>query len=444
MRRTLPTFATILFLLGGAVAVSSCQQQESAPTASQKKGPPVPRPEGLASGRALSLRVLQKNLQDCVPKGTCLEEVLHMVGIKKVLGYVIDSSNKDIIVFGSLDAALPPLYLEDFVLALRNTWLKYAELRGSTYYYSPPGCSIDPDPNILRRLEQVADWIHKEPSPEKVKKRLEQWHSECRRPQQVRVLGIPFDTRFAKVMVDADYYMKRLVDGSVTLDIPGFISLTDMALTMARQGMETGKKVSIPASSLDRFWFYPGENTFLEDTGVAYIKKSEVTLLSEEEFLSATGKVEGTGRPSPLAKRFAESFTEQYSAIAKARPIYAELEGLFRFVALARIMKRKNALSESGLKLDYLFDQYPIPNTAVSRSLLGVSSAKEFRHRTEMPGGYRELYLWLPSCGGVGIDIQIKDKDISRDNTGGLRQQRAAALKARPNTGSLSWEFSGG
>jgi hypothetical protein len=365
-----------------------------------------------------------------------------MVGIKKVLGYVIDSSNKDTIVFGSLDAALPPLYLEDFVIALRNTWMKYAERRGNTLYYSNPGCSIDPDPSVLRLLEEAAEQILKERNPERIQRHLTRWRTVCRQPQQVRVLGIPFNTRFARVMVEADYYMKRLVDGSVTLDLPGFTSLTDITLAIARQGIEKGENLSIPASTLDRFWFYPGGSTFLEDTGVIYIQKSEVVLLTEQEFLSVRGQVVGTGKANPLAKRFADSFTARYAAIAKAKPVYAELEALFRFVALARIMKHKNALSESRINLDYLFDHFPVNQTPVSGTLPGISNVTEFKHRTEMPRGYSTLYLWLPSCGGVGIDIKIKDNDILRDKTGRLLQVRASMLKARPGPDALYWNFS--
>jgi len=442
MTRTLLPSAAILLLLGGAVAITSCQRQEPKATTSEKKGPPAQRPEGLASGRALSLKVLQKTLQECAPKGTCLEEIQQMVGIKKILGYVIDSSNKDIIVFGSLDPMLPPLYLEDFVIALRNTWMKYAERRGNTLYYSNPGCSIDPDPSVLRLLEEPAEQILKERNPEKIQRHLTRWHTVCRQPQQVRVLGIPYDSRFARVMVEADYYMKRLVDGSVTLDTPGFASLTDITLSIARQDIEKGGNLSIPASTLDRFWFYPGENTFLEDTGVIHIQKSEVVLLTEQEFLSARGQVVGTGSANPLAKKFADSLTEQYSAIAKAKPIYAELEALFRVVALARIMKHKDALTGSGLTLDYLFDKYPLPSTAVSRTLPGISNVKEFRHRKDISGGYEELHLWLPSCGGVGIDIKIKDSNIVRDKTGGLLGAKSSILKARPTAETLQWNFS--
>ena len=52
---------------------------------------------------------------------------------------------------------------------------------------------------------------------------------------------------------------------------------------------------------LNRFWFSPGENSFLEDEGMVYITNSEVILLTEEEHLTKKGEVVGTEKPNPLA-----------------------------------------------------------------------------------------------------------------------------------------------
>lgn len=370
--KKLPATLGIIILISITLMIAfSCNVKEPKTT---EKG------EGIikGKGRAISLKVLQEKVKDCMADGTCPDDILQLGGIKKVTGYVIDEKNKDIILIGNVDDTSPPLYLEDFVIALRNTWMKYAELKGNTYYYSNPGCSIDPDPMVLNTLQQVANQIFSKSNPEKVRGSLNQWNNVCSQPQQVRVLGIPFNTRFGKVMVEADYYMKRLVDGSVTLDIEGFTGLTEMTLNIIREDIDKSRQISVPLASLNRFWFYPGENSFLEDKGVIYIKKSDVKLLTEEEFLTKKAEVAGTGRPNPLAQKFADNFSVRYDEIAKRKPIYTELEGLFRFVALSRIMKYKNALSEAGLNIDYLLNEYPIQNIHVSRTLSGISNIKEF------------------------------------------------------------------
>ncbi len=445
MKKFLSTFSIVTIIILTLTGISSCKGKESKTTGTDQQGKKTSsRPEGISKGRALSLRVLQEKAKECMATGTCPQDILQLYGIKRIMGYVIDEKNRDIIVIGKIDDAAPPLYLEDLVIALRNTWMKYAELKGNTYYYTNPGCSIDPDPRVLHELQQRTDQIFNNSDPKRVQKDLSQWHNVCRQPQQVRVLGIPYDSRFGKIMVEADYYMKRLVDGSVTLDIDGFESLTDMTLNIAQQDIENNRPISVPLISLNRFWFYPGENSFLEDKGVIYIKRSDVQLLNEEEFLTKGGTVAGTGRPNPLADKFTHGFSARYAEIAKKEPIFAELEGLFRFVALTRIMKHKDASSEAGLSLDYLLNQHPVNNTLVSHTLPGISNVRGIKHRSETQRGYSELYLWLPSCGGVSIDLDIKDRNIERDKDGGIAGIRETILNTRPSKDALYWDFPAG
>lgn len=398
--------------------------------------------KGLTKVGAISLKILEKRLEDCMAKRNFPEEILHLYGIKRVLGYAIDEKNNDIVLIGKIDNTLPPLYLEDFVIALRNTWLKYAPLQGNTYMYSPPSCSIDPEPKVLGELQQTAEQIFKTSNTEDVQRGLNEWNNVCRQPQKVRVMGIPFDSRFGKVMVEADYYMKRLVDGSVSLEIEKFKSLIDMTLDIVKEDIYNNRQSSIPLQSMNRFWFCPGKNSYVEDKGVSLVKECEVMLSTEEEYLSKKGEVVGSGRPDTLAHKFAVSFTEKYDKIAEKKPIYQELEGLFRFVSLAKLMKQKDALSEAKITLDYLLKQFPIKYTYVEPTLPGIPNVKDFQHKSEYPGGYSILNFWLPSCGGVSINIVINNSDIVKDDTGSLLELKRNALKARPDPEAIYWDFS--
>lgn len=392
-----------------------------------------------SKGRAVSLKVLEKRVKECMSGGECLENILELCGLKKTYGFVIDEKNRDLILLGKVDANSPPLYLEDLVIALRNAWWEYAPLRGNTYYYSAPGCSIDSNPETIQRLQRVGSRILS--GSGEMENTLQKWHAICGEPQKVRVLGIPFDTHFAKITVDADYYMKRLVNGSVFLGIEGLESLTDITLNSAKKDVIQGRPISIPLSCLNRFWFFPGENRYVEDKDVVLIRRCQVKLLTEEEFLTKRGKVAGTGQANPLAQTFSENFTAKYSQIAEKRQIYAELEGLFRFVALAKVMKHKDTPSEARLSLYYLLNQYPIEKTHINRTLPGLSHVKGFEHRRDLPGGYQIAQLRLPSCGGVSIDIRISKANFVRDKTGKLLELRQTVLKLRPSSDALYWDF---
>lgn len=387
---------------------------------------------------AFSLKVLQQMIETS-PAATRSKEVSNLAGITIVQGYIVDEANHDLILFGEINHKLPPLHLDDLVVALRNAWLNYATLKDNTYYYSDPGCSIDPSSQVIEKLQSIGNQINQKTSSQGVNQGIQNWHRICRSPQQVRVLGIPFDTHFAWLMVKADYDMKQLVDGSDIVEVPGFDSLTGMTMDLARNDIEAGRTISIPLSSMNRFWFHPGKNHYEEDSGVVVIKQCPVILLTEEEHLGEKGQIIGKGAPDPLAHEFCQKFSTKYAQVAQKRPIYIELENLFRFVALAKIMKFKSAHTEAGLDLGYLLDRYQVQPVTVNRQLPGRSHVEKFQLQRNIEGGYQIFQLWLPSCGGVGIEIKISQNLFSRENNDTIKKLKAKVIRTRPTPGALFW-----
>lgn len=407
----------------------------------KKEGPSV-----FNQASALSLRVLQQRLLSSDHGIVSSEDVTHLGGITRICGYVIDDATHDVILVGDSDPSAPPLYTDDFILALRNAFHVYDETEGNTRYYSYPGCSIDPDPEVFRSLQKLGDLITSPSTTGGIEEHLEDWHNLCQEPQQVRVMGIPFDSRFGQVMVKADYDMKTLVDGSDdSLHVPGFQSLTDLTLNAITPALIQEKPITIPISTMNRFWFYPGENKYLTDEQSAIIEQCPVKLLSEEQYLEKSGNARGTGRADPLAQTFCDSFTVHYGDVAKKRPIYTELENLFRLVAVAKLMEHLNCMAVAGLNLNYLIREYPVGVNEVDRTLPGRSNVKEFSHRKDYEGGYSEIHLWLPSCGGVSIELDPESKNVKPDRTAEtlsrLKWFRMQIIKARPHDNELKWKL---
>lgn len=402
----------------------------------------VPPPIATANDevRAVSLSSLQQKLKTCMPRGSCPSEFLQLAGIKKIIGLIADEQNHDLVLLGRTDSSLPPLNLEDFVVALRNAWLKYAPLNGNTYEYSHPGCSIDPNPKVVQELQRIGQSFHKEPASGSVNKSIDDWNRVCEGSQSVRVLGIPFDTHFAQVMVKADYDMKRLVDGSEALDIPGLSSITDMELEKARSEIAQSQPIAIPAPSLNRFWFYPGENIYEERDGIILIKQCPVKLLTEQMYSNRGDQIVGSGGTDSTTSAFAEGLTVLYGKVAQVRPVYAELEALFRFAALAKIIKSK--YSNTGVDLSYFLDNYPVATTAVAKSLPGRHAVKEFEHRENTANGFRQINLWLPSCGGVDIGINADAAEFRRSADDELPGYKQRILGSRLTRDTPYWVFS--
>lgn len=199
------------------------------------------------------------------------------------------------------------------------------------------------------------------------------------------------------------------------------------------------KSASISLSSMNRFWFCPGESKYKYDMGIVLIDRCRVLLLSEEQYLTKSNHISGKGRPDPLAERFARSFSERYSQIAWKKPIYLELEALFRFVAVAKIMKHNRV--EENLGLGYLLDDALVARIGVATTLRGISHVREFRHDTSHVDGYQTVQLWLPSCGGVAIEMDIHPEAFEKAGTDQLARLKDSIIESRPSKDAFSWEL---
>nr|VFK32295.1 MAG: Protein of unknown function (DUF1598) [Candidatus Kentron sp. MB]VFK35280.1 MAG: Protein of unknown function (DUF1598) [Candidatus Kentron sp. MB]VFK77179.1 MAG: Protein of unknown function (DUF1598) [Candidatus Kentron sp. MB] len=398
---------------------------------------------GVANGEirihTVSLRVLQERLRDCEPAKACSSELLQFSGITRLMGYVLDHNNQDIVLFGQKQVGLPPLHVEHFVTALRNAWMRYAPLRGNVYQYSYPGCSIDPNPSTFRKLSRIGRRIRQGSNSRQVDAQLAQWEQVCKEPQRVRVMGVPFHSDFARIMVEADYDMKRLADGIDKPDIPGLMSLMDSKMAAAKDAAIHERPIAISVGGMNRFWFYPGEQRYEEDEDIVLITDSPVRLLTEESYLGNTGKYVSGNRVDPHARHFAEGVSLLYGELAIHRPIYRELENLFRFFALAQIMRAKAVDRTVGLELNYLLEEFRLPRTPVNRQLPGRSALKQFQHRQELENGYREVRLWMPSCGGVGIEIPPSSNAFVHDRYGFLHTVKTRVQSARSDNSMLAW-----
>jgi hypothetical protein len=351
-------------------------------------------------------------------------------GLTRIDGYVIDESTNDVILFGDADTSSPRLYTEDFVVALRNVWGRYDSAAGNTICHSAPGCSIDPDPEVFRKVMEIGSNINSLSRFEDIEKEIARWNEICRRPQAVRVMGVKFDTRFGKTMVDADYLMKRLTNGSVTVDHEGFNSLIDLTLQEIKEAVTKGRQPDIPISTMNRFWFYPGKTGFRYDEGVGIIDSCPVILLTESQHIARDGGLVDSGERDPLASEYAAGFSAHYSTIAVQLPIYSELQSLFQHVALARMIHERAANSSDYLA--YLLDDMKVAPVNVPRSLGGIPDVRQFEHRRDYSGGYEIVKFWLPSCGGVTIDIPITPRNFTEDRQGSLRELRGRILRSMP------------
>lgn len=149
----------------------------------------------------------------------------------------------------------------------------------------------------------------------------------------------------------------------------------------------------------------------------------------------------GSKKAHPVAKVFVDSFTELYGEIAKAEPLYDSLESLYRLVALSRLIKHSNILKTAGLDFGYWLYHCPVNEVSVPLALPAVSDIKEVNFQIPTSRGILMGYLWIPTSGGVSINVKISPKQIEKDKTGILIRLKNSVLSSRPSLESLTWDF---
>lgn len=393
------------------------------------------------TGRSLSLQVLQTRMRQCAGSGACPRALTRCAGITHVVGYAVDKDRRDIVLIGKAVDGDPPLLFEDFVVALRNVSLHYAHRRANKTFYSAPTVSIDPEQHTLKQLARIAEEISHRHSEDQLNALIEQWHAACRAPQKITVMGVPENTRFAEVMVQADYGLKAIVDGTIPMGIPGFLSHAEMILKEAKAQYLHGGGARLPFLMVNRFWLYPGDIQFVERNNALMIKKCGIQLLTEREFVEKNGRRRSTHQVDSLALRFAREFSARYEEVVERRPIYGELRNLFRFVFLAKAMVFKDVFAQVGLDPGYLLEEYPVREREQSTAVPGCSRFVRTRCRRPVHGGYKVAHFRLPCCGGIHIEPKVDKKVFVKDTTGVVKKVRKKALEARPAADSLSWDF---
>src|SRR5690606_11032672 len=126
----------------------------------------------------------------------------------------------------------PPLHLEDLVVALNGAFAGTGAI----------GCSIDPDPT---RLASMGEFIRNNSSvttPAGAAKRYQRM-AEILGLQNVSLFGVPEDSHFANVLVEADFRMKRI---SLGVEPSGVRGLRSHLALLQPNG-----------NSIQRWWFIP-------------------------------------------------------------------------------------------------------------------------------------------------------------------------------------------
>jgi Flp pilus assembly protein TadD len=250
----------------------------------------------------------------------------HPGQIARVVGYRIDKANDDILLIGEQIPGAPALSIDDLIVGVRTVWKEN----------KTPFCSLDPDPGNI-----AGD-------------------------QQVRVAGVPANSGFAQVMLDADYLMKRMMLNLEKVESPGYESLIELFKKKIQQQMPTG-------SNYNRFWFYPCPlqigDIQLSPDGTLVLFNTNMQVLSEQMVLSHQGLI-GTGKVDENADQWAASLTKALPKLESEYPEFQHLHGLFDLVLLARTWQKLQVNTSLLERLAAL----PYQNVKIRSSYIGLKA----------------------------------------------------------------------
>jgi hypothetical protein len=382
--------------------------------------------KGMVAGKAggprhVSLARLVAAVEALASTGKPLPpEALFLGGLERITHVFVDPDGHDIVLAGPADTAAvdaagnvvgaasgrPLLQLEDFIVALRA--IDGAREGGIR-------CSIDPSPEGVAKLQQYLRGLKTIGNPEVTLRSME----ETLGPQRVTVGGVPAGSRFARVLVAADYRMKRIGMGLEPSGVPGLPSY----LSMVPPGTTTG-------ATLPRFWLEASYDPIVRDPDeLAWrIGDRRMKCLTESDVLArdAAGQTieRGKAPADKVAEKWCGAMAEHYDALAAKQPVFAELVNCIDLAVVAALIHGRQLDQRAGIDLGALMDakRLPVPVYEAPATTETVASAVK-------KGG-----RWVVSASG-GVQCQPWAFASNTTESADATVARTAALAARPATG---------
>jgi hypothetical protein len=316
-------------------------------------------------------------------------DVALLGGLERITHVFVDPERHDIVLAGPADAAVvgpvgtivaatsrrPLLQLEDLITALRA--IDGARQGGMR-------CSIDPTPEGIARVQRfLAERRTIGPDPQAVFRGME----EALGPQTVTVGGVPADSRFARVLVAADFRLKRIGMGLEPI---------------ARDADELA-------------WRLSGRR---------------MKCLTETDVLAKGGMQRGQGPADKVAQQWCAAMTKHYEDVAAQQPAFAELVNCVDLAVVAALIQGRQLAGRAGLDIGPLLDAaaVPLPRYDVPASVPTVAS------------GLKKGTNWVLSASG-GVQFQPWAFTAETVVDAAVAPARTAALAARPaEVAGISWD----
>jgi Protein of unknown function (DUF1598) len=399
-----------------------------------------------SSLRKVSLRRLERLAAAAHKAGKPLPaDVRFLAGMTRLQYVFIDPAGDDVILAGPAEgwkqlptgevvgakSGRPVLHLDDLVVALRYAFTEKARP-------SFIGCSIDPTPEGLRSYAAHLRRIGRID-----RTRLRETFAGMERamgPQAVSLYGVDGSSRFALMLVAADYRLKRLSMGHDPSPVKGVVNYLDLA---ARRG--------VPRVQPQHRWWFNAEYDAIRHTPdeLAFELVGQGVKVATERADLSTKKSPNASRKgalsrnerrqshvAPAARQLTESLTKHFPELAAKVPVFAELQNAIALSVAAELIARRHFGDESvkpdrGWKPSHFLDAQSCPLTKyeVPKTVPSIASWRLVRGRR-----------WLISVSG-GVQIaptQLVERTPKKTARGTALAETRRGLK-RPAAKTRWW-----
>ena len=336
--------------------------------------------------RTISLKKLDAQVREIVEQIEVLPDAIRYLGGLTSIEYIVAvPEDNDLLLIGPAegwrtDAAgnvvgdqtgQSVMLLEDFLTALR-LWNQPVPPRSIV-------CTIEPTQESTTRLARLHQQFTSITADNAVAyaTALEESYGE----NPITITGVPASSRFARVLVAADFTMKRIALGlepSQVPNIPSYVSL-----------ISTSRPNISP-----QFWLISEYAAITHDSKKLTwrLDETRVRTLSHEDYLSPQ-RNRSTDR---AALNWSRRMDENFDILTRTRPVFGELRNNMRFALIAALIRHENLLQRANCTLTILLDEgklrlidYPEPRSVAFRSVRSQSG-----------------FSTIVACGGVEINPQ--------------------------------------
>ncbi len=377
---------------------------------------PVPAEMKALGLRKISLRRLDEAIAQHRKTGQPLDDEMRcLAGIQHIQYVFVYPEQQDVVLAGpgegwKLDAqgevvgvttGRPVMWLDDLVVALRTA--QGARTTGIS-------CSIDPTNEGINRLRQLVPQLVAGGAGDHIDQATETIE-ETLGLQNITVTGVPADSHFARVIVAADYKMKRLAMGFEPAPIKGLPSFLSM-MKAGPSGMQ---------NMLPRWWLEPNyESLLAAPDGLAWeIRGASVKSVTEEDFITENGARKPSGKANPVAKKWADNMTAHYDELAAKDAVFGQLRNCIDLAVVGALMVKDHLPEKAGCSFAALLhdEQLPAEHFGVPKQVPSRSTV------------LRKGSNWLISASG-GVQVPSWNIAARSEQSAALAPAREKALPA--------------